>query len=347
MKIWILTSSFGSGHFSVAKALEEEYTQQGHTVVVSDIVRLLYPKKADLIYTVFRRYICQSSQIYTLVNHFGRNTYRHPETHPALQKELERIRPDQIVTTWSGCGRKLGKLEVPVHVCITDVGVHAGWLYPYAASYAVATADVAEQLEHMGVPAEKIHVRGIPVKSAFRQLPDKTAAEQRQDKHLLIMGGGLGVIPWLDDLLRDLQQAPHVKITVITGKNRKLYQKLHRQYPAVQAVGFVDDVPRYLAEADFLVSKPGGVSLFESIYATTPCIAMCPAYQHELENAAFIEQQELGMVVWQEKSAGAQILELLADEPRCRRYQQNVTRKKHEIEHSRKQMEGRDCENVV
>lgn len=347
MKVWILTSCFGNGHFSAAKALEEEYRQKGHTVVVSDIVQILHPKAVTAIYTVFSRCICRSSAIYNMANHFGRNTYHNPETHPALQKELDRIRPDLIVTTWSGCGRKLGKQDVPVYVCITDVGVHAGWIYPYATAYFAATPDVAEKLTGLGVSAEKIHVRGIPVKSEFRCLPDKTVAENRTEKSLLIMGGGLGIIPWLDDLLREMKRAPNVKITVITGKNRSLYQKLKREYPFVQAVGFVSNVSDYLMQADFLVSKPGGVSLFESIYAATPCIAMCPKYQHELENAAFIEKYEIGMVVWRQESAYQQIMKLLADEQMCRRYQMNVERKKYEIELARMKNEGVEYQNAV
>lgn len=331
MNVWILTSGFGSGHASVAKALEEDYRRQGHSVEVSDVVRLVYPKQADGIYEGFRRYICRSGKVYTWVNHFGRNAYLCGDTHPALQREMARIRPDLIVTTWSGCGRKLGKTAVPVHVWITDVGVHPGWLYPEAAAYFVATEEVRERLLRLGVAAEKIRVRGIPVKHAFRCLPDKEPAE-RPDKHLLVMGGGLGVIPWLEGLLQELAAAPHVKITVIAGKNQKLCEKLRRHYPSVETVGYVDDVPRYLAQADFLVSKPGGVSLFESIYATTPCIAMCPAYQHERENAAFIEKHDIGMVVPQAKTAGAQILRLLNDPDRCRRYQENVVRMKHALE---------------
>lgn len=340
MKVWILTSGFGNGHYSAAKALEEEYQQKGHTVVVGDIVRLLHPKKAKMIYTVFSQCICKIGGIYNLANRVGRKTYHNPKTPKALRKELERIKPDLIITTWSGCGRKLGKLDIPVCVCVTDVGVHAGWVYPYAAAYFVATDDTKEKLAGFGVPAEQIHVRGIPVKSVFRGLPDKLAAEHRAEKRLLIMGGGLGIIPWLDGLLRAMEHVPDVKITVIAGKNQNLYRKLKQKYPFVEAVGFVNNVPEYLAQSDFLISKPGGVSLFESIYAATPCIAMCPIYEHELENAAFIETYEIGTVVWQQASAYEQITELLADKQRCRRYQMNVARKKREIELSRVENEG-------
>lgn len=344
MQVWILTSGFGSGHRSAAKALEEEYQSKGHTVVISDIVQLLYPKTAKLIYTVFSRLICPNSWLYNVLNQFGRGGYHNPKTPAALERELDRICPDMIVTTWSGCGRKLGMLPIPIHVCITDVGVHTGWLYPYAASYWVANSDVADQLSKLGVSPANIHVRGIPVREEFRRLPEKSA--MHRTKHLLIMGGGLGIIPWLDELLLGLRDASQVKITVVAGKNQQLYQKLKKEYPFVQAIGFVNNIYDYLTQADFLISKPGGVSLFESIYATTPYIAMCPAYKHEMENASFIEKNEIGMVIHRREDACKQITELLADEQRCRTYQTHMVQVKRDIERSRRNYERVNVEYV-
>ncbi len=337
MKVWILTSGFGNGHSSVANALEEEHQRKGHTVVVSDVVQLLYPQKAKLIYAVFSRVICRHSWLYNVLNQFGRGAYQNPQTAAVLERELDRICPDMIVTTWSGCGRKLGKLHIPVHVCITDVGVHAGWLYPHADSYWVATTEVADQLRKLGISPERIRVRGIPVREEFRCLPDKAGVHEI--KHLLIMGGGLGIIPWLDELLQGLRNVPQIRITVVTGKNQQLYQKLKTGYPFVQVTGFVNNIHDYLAQADFLISKPGGISLFESIYATTPYIAMHPAYEHELENAAFIEKKQIGLVVHHGEDTSEKIIELLADEQLCRAYQANMVRLKRDIEQSRRTFE--------
>ncbi len=337
MKLWILTSGFGNGHRSAAEALAEEYRRKGHTVVVSDIVELLYPKQAKLIYGLFSRVICRHSWLYNTLNQFGRSAYESPETPDALQTALDNIRPDAIITTWSGCGRKLGKLSVPVHVCITDLGVHTGWLYPYVQSYWVATQEVAEKLEMLGVAPEKIQIRGIPVKEKIQCLTEKSTLHTT--KQLLIMGGGLGIIPWLDGLLRDIDGLPNVSITVVTGKNQKLYEKLIREYPRVHTVGFVHNIDHYLAQADFLISKPGGISLFESIYAATPYIAMYPAYEHELENADFIEKKQIGLVIHAGESACRSIKELLADEQRCRTYRANMVQLKREIEQSRMRFE--------
>ena len=337
MKLWILTSGFGNGHRSAAEALAEEYRRKGHTVVVSDIVELLYPKQANLIYYLFSRVICHHSWLYNTLNQFGRGSYESPKTPGVLQTALDDIRPDAIITTWSGCGRKLGKLSVPVHVCITDLGVHTGWLYPYAQSYWVATQEVAEKLEKLGVASETIQVRGIPVQEKFRCLPEKNALHKT--KQLLIMGGGLGIIPWLDELLQNIKELPDMSITVVTGKNQQLYAKLTQEYPRVHTVGFVHNIDQYLTQADFLISKPGGISLFESIYAATPYIAMYPAYEHELENATFIEKKEIGLVVRAGENACWQIKELMADEERCRTYQANMLQLKREIEQKRMRFE--------
>ncbi len=338
MKVWILTSGFGNGHTSAANALEKEYLSRGHTVVVSDIIQLLYPKKTDFIYTVFSKVICRHSWLYNALNQFGRKAYNKPKTAPALERELEHICPDMVITTWSGCGRKLGKLNIPVHVCITDVGVHAGWLYPYAASYWVATSYVGCQLTKLGISSEKICIRGIPVREEFRCLPNKAGIHDI--KHLLIMGGGLGIIPWFDELLQGLKNIPKIEITVVAGKNQQLYQKIKTEYPFVQVIGFVNNIHDYLAKADFLISKPGGISLFESIYATTPYIAMYPSYQHELENANFIESKEIGIVIHNHTDACQQISQLLSDEQRYLTYQKHMVQVKQEIELNRMKYEG-------
>ncbi len=335
MKVWILTSGFGSGHRCAADALAEEYRCMGHTVEISDVVQLLYPNQAERIYEVFRRVICRHGRLYNAINRIGRGTYEGRKSAAAVQRELERIRPDRVVTTWSGCGRKLGRLEIPVHICITDVGVHAGWLYPHAECYLVAGTETAGQLMNLGISPERIRIRGIPIREEVRGLAEKRGMQK--EKHLLIMGGGLGLIPWLEELLRGFALHPELRITVITGKNQPLLEKIRAEYPWVQATGFVDRIQDYLAAADVVISKPGGVSLFESIYATTPYVAMHPVYQHEMENAGFIEENQIGMVIRRRTDACGQILQLLADESRYRSYQTHMAQMKRNMEDGRRQ----------
>lgn len=328
MKVWIVTARFGQGHFSAAKAIEEEYKARGYEVIVSDIMELLYPFLSSWIYGVFNHIICRHAAIYNFLNEFGRNPKKERNQSQQVQKAFKEIQPDVILTTWSACARMLGPLPVPIYVCITDLGVHTGWIAPHVQGYFAATQDVAQKLIQMGVAKEKIHIHGIPVKKVFREINHKPKSSNK----ILIMGGGLGILPWVDKLLDELREYPQIKITVIAGNNRRLYRKLERKYPFVTVLGFTNEVFRYLAESDLLVSKPGGVSLFESIYAETPCVAVFPSYKHELDNAEFIQKQEIGSVVWSGESAGACVVNLLKNGDVCQKYQLNIKKIKQELQ---------------
>lgn len=329
MKILILSSNFGSGHYSAAKAIEEDCLNKGYKVYIRDIVEVLYPKEAKYIYGFFRKVICKNSQIYNLINNIGRNQYQNTNKSKRLHKLINEINPDLIISTWSGCGRKLGGVDIPVHIYITDVAVHEGWLYPYATTYWVANKDVANELLKMNVPLEKIRIYGIPIKEEFRKLQDKLV--MHQNKRLLIMGGGLGIIPWLDEVLNGLKNLDGLKITVITGKNKVLYKRIKNNFKNIEVLAYTNEMPKYLWEADYVISKPGGVSLFESIYATTPYIAMYPVYKQELANAEYINKHQIGLVINKNQNAIEEITRLLDDDQKSQEYQRNIVYLKRQI----------------
>ena len=231
MKILILTSCFGNGHLSVAQALEEEYASYGQSVIVRDVLNIVYPKFHNIIYLFFNRFICRKSYLYNFLNQFGRKNRKKSQSSKRLLKELDKIQPDMIVTTWSGCGNFIGRLNIPVCICITDVGFHPGWLYPYATQYLVATNDVSKRLEEYGISKDKILVRGIPVKKEFYDLVPQRKFMNK--KKILIMGGGLGIIPWLDDFLFEIKDVSNLEITIVTGRNQSLFKKIKNEYPSV------------------------------------------------------------------------------------------------------------------
>lgn len=77
------------------------------------------------------------------------------------------------------------------------------------------------QLLRWKVPADRIVVSGIPVRQAFRfHLP-----RQGGPRELLVMGGGLGLIPHAESLLSAMASAPDIHVTVITGKNESLRRR--------------------------------------------------------------------------------------------------------------------------
>src|SRR6185503_15028584 len=135
-----------------------------------------------------------------------------------LVRVVERERPDAIVCTHFLPVEALypirgkGRLDVPLHVVITDFTAHPLWAYPHVDRYFVASEQVAEQLAGHGVPRARIEVTGIPVDPRFEVMHDRAALRARfgfaNDRPLvLVMGGGGGVGP-MADLAQDLASLP-------------------------------------------------------------------------------------------------------------------------------------------
>lgn len=160
--------------------------------------------------------------------------------------------------------------------------------------------------------------------------PENSRAQDsvRTTQHLLVMGGGLGLIPGGLRLLENLSRDPRLSITLIAGTNTKLADQVRAACPSVRTIGFTDQVARYMQEADLLVTKPGGTTTFEAIASRTPLYVVCPFLEQERGNAHFIENTGIGRVLWDtDGSAGMverDLSGLLSDANRLSAMQQNM-----------------------
>lgn len=100
------------------------------------------------------------------------------------------------------------------------------------------------------------------------------------------MGGGLGLIPEADALLEALGRDASLHVTVIAGRNEALLRRVRERFPQVEAVGYTDRVEQYMGRADLVITKSGGITTFEAIYAQTPLYVLRPFLVQETGNAA-------------------------------------------------------------
>ena len=63
--------------------------------------------------------------------------------------------------------RKKKRLHIPVGIVVTDFDAHALWIFRHVDWYFVACEETKAYLSGIGVPAESIHVTGIPVDPSF------------------------------------------------------------------------------------------------------------------------------------------------------------------------------------
>ncbi len=200
-------------------------------------------------------------------------------------------------------------LDLPLITCVTDVTSHPEWINRNTDCYLVPSKEVRLGLAEKGVDPALVCVTGIPVRKEFRHLCHHGGEKQRE---LLIMGGGLGLLPRDDAFYEALDRIPDTHTTLITGHNCRLYDHLKDRFANIQVIGYTSQVWDYMEKADLIVTKPGGITLFESIFAQVPILAWPPALQQECNNARWMCEAGIGWVA-QETDCACRIREILLD----------------------------------
>jgi len=203
---------------------------------------------------------------------------------------------------------------------VTDYDVHAMWLCRTVDRYYVAIDEAAEYLARIGVPREKLQVTGIPVDPLFAKPLDR--AETRRTLGLdpaalsiLVSAGGYGIGP-VEQLVSDLLavQRPW-QIVAIAGKAEKVRKRLEEISrsagklpsggPRLCPVGFTAEMDKYMAAADLLVGKAGGLTTSEALSRALPMALIEPIpgqeernSDHLLETGAAIRCNNLPAAAW-------------------------------------------------
>lgn len=347
MKVLILTGKFGMGHYSASHSIEEQLTSTiDHSdVTVVDLFDYILPHMSKLIYQSFSLLINRASICYNI---FYKHTENGKETlKPVLAdyffKSIEQLllitKPNVIISTIPYCSQLVSYYKVksgckiPLITCITDISSHSEWINDQTDCYLVGSPSLQLELIEKGIPIDKIHVIGIPVKSAFKsQIASSTS--EKKEKHLLIMGGGLGLLPKSQKFYQELNNLANLKITVITGRNKKLFHRLHGKYENIEVIGFTNQVHNYMQQADLIISKPGGITIFEAIHTELPMLIVKPFLQQEIKNANFINRHQLGHILSKQQIVNINYLtQILNDERNLYQMRQNMKSLKQQLNH--------------
>jgi processive 1,2-diacylglycerol beta-glucosyltransferase len=192
------------------------------------------------------------------------------------------------------------KLRAHNAIVVTDYDVHAMWLCRTVDRYYVAIDEAAEYLARIGVPREKLHVTGIPIDPLFAKPLDRGEARRALGLDadaavILVSAGGYGIGP-VEQLVNGLLalQKPW-QIVAIAGKAekaRKRLEEISRQAGKLPngslrlvPLGFTTDMDKYMAAADLLVGKAGGLTTSEALARALPMALIEPIPGQEERNA--------------------------------------------------------------
>ena len=355
-RVLLLSASSGAGHVRAAQALEKAFLATGECQVehvdVIQYVSRLFQRIYDKTYiSMVRRAPELMGVLYDRTDqpwqHLRRRVAMDRLNTQPMIRFLKRVQPDLCVAThflpaeiiaWLIAKRKLKARHA---IVVTDYDVHAMWLCRTVDRYYVAIEEAVEYLSRIGVSREIIRVTGIPVDPLFAVKVNKMTARDHLGldpaaSMILISAGGYGIGP-VEQLVRDLLalQKPW-QIVAIAGKAEKVHKRLAEiargagSLPSGAArlfpVGFTSGMDQYMAAADLLIGKAGGLTTSEALARALPMALIEPIpgqeernADHLLEAGAAIRCNNLPTAAW--KIAG-----LLNDPPRLARMRQAASK---------------------
>ena len=346
-KILFLSVSAGAGHMRAAEALRLTAEKNLPGVVTQHLDVMQYvPSAMRKLYTDF--YILLVNSYPAL---WGMLYQRSADADPDgpihkfrraverlgtgdLRKAVNAFAPDAIVCTHFLPAEVLthelrhGRLHIPVWVQVTDFDLHAMWVIPGMTGFFAASEEIAFRMRANKIEPQRIHVTGIPVMPAFGDSHDRLECCQRfglqpKRRTIMLMGGGAGV-GRLDEVAGMLMQLEHdFQLIVLAGRNEQALARLRMlavEHPErLFPFGFTTDVAPLMACADLLITKPGGLTISESLAVGIPMIVYAPIAGQEERNADYLLEQGAALKAIDMVSLEYRLNELLADTARLER----------------------------
>lgn len=329
-KVLILSASSGAGHVRAGQALEAAFAARGdcqveHADALHYTTKLFQRIYDDAYIALVRRAPDLMGWLY---DRFDR-AWKHQSRRLALDRlntgpmirMLEKVRPDVCIAThflpaeiiaWLKAKRKFAARHA---IVVTDFDVHAMWLCRAVDRYYVALEESAEYLRAIGVPAE-VKVTGIPVDPVFAERKDAREVRRRHGLNpervtLLVSAGGYAVGP-VEKLVTDLLAFDRPwQIVAVAGKAEATRKRLaelaaRSRGPArLHVVGFTKEMDEWMAAADLLVGKAGGLTCSEALARALPLALIEPIpgqeernSDHLLERGAAIRCNNLPVAAW-------------------------------------------------
>lgn len=321
-RILILSGPLGHGHLQTARSIVEasQLIRQNIEIDVIDYMEVVSP------YLHHVGAFCYATWVRTFPNMYG-FLYQRTRRENFMLKEAKRIResslqallrlieerqPSVIVSTFPHAAVAVSKLKqrgditCPTATIITDYTDHSLWINPGTDRYLVGSLNVEKALRQRGIPRSAIEVTGIPVRPSFYKSYDRMELRMKyaldeQKLTILLMGGGWGMIP--QNLLRMLKRDEwkhRVQFVVICGANEKLRAKMLQiaadSEVSITVLGYVKQIHEWMACADLMVSKPGGISTSEALTMQLPLLLYKALPGQEEDNVQ--ELQHTGMAVY-------------------------------------------------
>jgi len=291
-KLLILSSDTGEGHNSAAAAIENAAKPAGFRTCIRKPLEESTKINRSLanFYNTLLRYRPQwMGPYFRLIDSLRPNErdYFYSKVRAYISRFIESEGPDIVLSVHPMLNHfiqrfiKEERLGIPCYTFLTDPfpPFWRGWTSPYVDRYFVATDETLQALTASGIPAWRIERVPMPVRPGFvpatmTEIREFRATLRLDDASIILINGGArGGGPLLRIYQTIRKAAGGSNILVVCGRNSRLRWRIERmQHPRTRTFGFLEDIHRYIAAADIVVTKPGALSTYEALACKVPVL---------------------------------------------------------------------------
>jgi 1,2-diacylglycerol 3-beta-galactosyltransferase len=239
-------------------------------------------------------------------------------------------RPDLVVSLIPNFNRALAKSlgaalpGVPFLTVMTDIADFPPdfWMAPDTRQQiAFGSERAEEQARQIGFPGSRIHrISGMVLHPDFYRPLDGDREAARASIGLLpdrptgvVMFGGHGA----PAMLSIAEKLDDVQLILMCGHNEDMVRRINRRASSARhiAIGFTQDVPKYLRLADFFIGKPGPGSISEALHLGLPVVTIRNAWTmpQERYNAEWLVENNVGLAIRSVSQVPEAVRDLLLD----------------------------------
>ena len=243
-------------------------------------------------------------------------------THPFMSIMCSRLR-EKCIT------------NIPLVSILTDFAPHASYINPCVSEYVVSSEQMVDELEKLGVDRSIVHPVGIPIPPVFFEKDEQKEEHLRKmgfDPSLqtvLIMAGSFGVTDILKiyENLNDIEDV-NFQTIVITGRNQKLFNAFNtilnnnpemrvgdiqvnfeghedisrrdlkiKLTKKTKLIYFTDEVQTFMHISDLIITKPGGLTVTESLASCLPMVLFRGIPGQETDNTEYLTANNLAVSI--------------------------------------------------
>ncbi len=345
MRILIFTASTGGGHKRAAAALKEYFETRSSEHVVSIVDGIAQTGK------FYNTFICGGyTTLAKRMPQFYGKLYRGSDKESMLNNLCEKInrskgkyilpvveefKPDIIITCHPFISLMLGDLktkgafDIPIVSIVTDFQAHHSYYADGIDHYVVSSQKISDDLrDRFGISQDNIHIYGIPVFQRFMTSPDRSELKRslglaKGKKTILFMAGSFGVSEVLKVYKSIADNAANCQFVVITGRNTRLYKRFEDYIDSknTKLLMFVDNVEDYMHCSDLIITKPGGLTVTESLQCRLPMAIYSAFPGQEADNEAFLIEQ--GVAVSLGDKPGKTVADIIGDDNKLAEMSEN------------------------